>query len=318
MSSIFYNGKILPASEPVLEAGNRAFQYGDGLFETIRIHNGKIILADFHFDRLFGGVQVLMMAMPPYFNRSYLQDNILHLCRENGHVTFGRVRLTVFRKQVTQGDKGFDQQSAPGDKNLNQPSVQGTQNLGQRSGPGNQSFEQPSILIETWPLEDGYIFKTDPFTIDIYPEARKSTDAFAGFKTAAYLPYAMAAVFARRQGLNDCLVLNTDGKVCDASIANVFLIKDRVLYTPPLSEGCVNGVMRRHIISNIDKTGFSVREMPIGTNMLLSADEIFLTNVIRGIQPVTSFREANYTTNLSRKLFDVLINPLTLVEQSAS
>ena len=284
MSGIFYNGKILPADEPVLEAGNRAFQYGDGLFETMRIHHGKIILGDYHFDRLFGGMQALMMAIPSYFTRSYLQDNILELCSRNDHAASARVRLTVFRKQVAPGDKSFD---------------------------------QPAVLIESWPLDNGYIFKTDPFVIDIYPEARKSTDAFAGYKTAAYLPYALAAVFARRQGLNDCLVLNTADNVCDSSIANVFLIKDGIVYTPPLSEGCVNGVMRRHLMSKIDETGLAVVETSIDTEMLLSADEVFLTNVIRGIQPVTSFREANYTKNLSRKLFETLVNPLTLVEQSA-
>lgn len=284
MSGIFYNGRILPAGEPVLEAGNRAFQYGDGLFETMRIHNGKIILADYHFDRLFGGMQALMMTIPSNFTRSYLQDNILELCSSNSHTPSARVRLTVFRKQVM---------------------------------PGGKNLDEPSVLIESWPLDNGYVFKTDPFIIDIYPEARKSTDAFAGYKTTAYLPYALAAVFARRQGLNDCLVLNTDGNVCDASIANIFLIKDGIVCTPPLSEGCVNGIMRRHLMSNIDNAGLTVVETPIDADMVLSAHEVFLTNVIRGIQPVTSFREANYTTNLSRKLFESLVHPLTLVEQSA-
>lgn len=291
MSSIFYNGKILPAADPVLEAGNRLFQYGDGLFETMRIFNGKIILADYHFDRLFGGLQALMMATPPHFTRGYLQDAVLQLCRENDQLPSARARLTVFRKHA-EPKPAHEGHRRPNDTN-------------------QEIFDQPSVLIETWPLDNGYVFSSEPFIIDVYPEARKSPDALAAYKTAAYLPYALAAVFARRQHLSDCLVLNTAGNVCDASVANVFLVKDGIIYTPPVSEGCINGVMRRHIINSIGQTiSAAVIEKPIDVGMLSSADEVFLTNVIRGIRPVTSFREANYTTNFSRKLFEIVVSPL--------
>ena len=292
MSSISYNGKILPVAGAVLEAGNRLFQYGDGLFETMRIFNGNIILADYHFDRLFGGIQALMIATPAYLTRGYLQDAILQLCRENNQSASARIRLTVFRKhaepRLTNAGPGRPGETSP------------------------EIFDQPAVLIESWPLDNEYAFNNDPFIIDVFPEVRKSMDALAAYKTAAYLPYALAAVFARRQQLNDCLVLNAAGYVCDASIANVFLVKDGIIYTPPLSEGCINGVMRRHIISSIGDTTSAVIEKPVDVSMLLSADEVFLTNVIRGIRPVTSFREANYTTNFSRKLFEGMISPLTL------
>ena len=272
---IFYNGQILPATEPVLEAGNRVFQYGDGLFETMRICNGKLILGPYHFDRLFSGMQALMMKIPMYFKREYLQEDILKLCSRNGHPDSARVRLTVFRKSISHL---------------------------------NDEPDQPSILIESWPLDDQYIFWNDAFAIDVYPDARKSMDGVAAYKTTAYLPYALAAVFARLHGLNDCLVLNAAGNVCDSSIANVFLIKDAVIYTPPLSEGCVEGVMRRYLINKLEQ----VREAPVNVEMLLSADEIFLTNVIRGIQPVTNFRVVHYNTIQSKTIFDKLIAPLTI------
>jgi branched-chain amino acid aminotransferase len=291
MSSISYNGKILPAASAVLEAGNRLFQYGDGLFETMRIFNGKILLADYHFDRLFGGMQALMISTPSYFTRGYLQDAILQLCSGNEQSASARIRLTVFRRHAE-----------PKQTNA------GPQRQHEASG---EVFDQPAVLIESWPLANGYVFNNDPFTIDVYPEVRKNTDALAAYKTAAYLPYALAAVFARRQHLNDCLVLNAAGNVCDSSIANIFLVKDGIIYTPPLSEGCINGVMRRHIMTSISETTFQLIEKPFDISMLLSADEVFLTNVIRGIRPVTSFREANYTTNFSRRLFEMAVSPLT-------
>lgn len=307
MSLIFYNDTLVAATTPLLEAGNRLSQYGDGLFETMRVCNGRLVLADYHFDRLFGGMQALMLSTPPYFTRGYLQDAILQLCTQNGHLTGGRVRLTVFRNQGAAGN--------PQDQHANQ-----NRQASNLPGAGRQhstpaGSDQPAVIIESWPVDNTYIFRNDPFIMDVYPGARKSADALAAFKTAAYLPYALAAVFARRQHLHDCLVLNSSGNVCDASIANIFLVKDRALYTPPISEGCINGVMRRHLISNIDETTLAVIEAPLNVEMLLSADEVFLTNVIRGIQPVTAFREASYTTQFSRKLFDKLVSPLTSVEQ---
>lgn len=284
MNSIFYNGRILPAGEPVLQAGNRAFQYGDGLFETMRIHQGKIILAHYHFDRLFSGMQAMLMEIPSWFTRQYLQDSIRALCQTNGHLS-ARVRLTVFR----------------------QPHFS-TEN----------SLDQPSVLIESWPLTNGYVFREEQFSLGISSAALKCADPVSRYKTAAYLPYALAAISARQQGVDDCLVLNTESNPCDTSIANLFILNGEVWETPHLSEGCVNGVMRQHIINNISKTGFAVIETAIDIEMLLSADEVFLTNVIRGIQPVTSCLTINYPINFSRTLFEMLVKPLTTVEQSAA
>lgn len=274
---IFYNDEFLLADAPVLQAGNRLMQYGDGLFETMRVHNEKIILAGYHFDRLFSGMQMLMLKMPEYFTLDYLQNNILTLCKKNNLEASARVRLTVFRKPPM---------------------------------PGN-SFDQPSVLIETWPLQSQYVFNDASFAIDVYTDIRKCADMASPYKTAAYLPYAAAAVFARQHGLDDCLVTNQSGNVCDSSIANVFMAKNGQLYTPHVVEGCIAGIMRTHIYYSLQRAGVELKAASVTIEMLLSADEVFLTNVIRGIQPVTSFREATYSTGISKNLFETLVKPLT-------
>jgi branched-chain amino acid aminotransferase len=256
---IFYNDEFLPAEKPVLQAGNRLLQYGDGLFETMRVCNGKIVLEQFHFDRLLSGMMVLMMDD---FSSDYLRDAVLRLCIKNDLQLAARVRLTVFR------DRG--------------------------------------IIIESWPLDSAYIFKTDPFVTDIFPGVYKSIDKLSAYKTAAYLPYALAAVFSRKHGLNDCLMQNTSGRFCDSSIANVFYVKNKVVHTPSLAEGCINGVMRRHIINS-----FPIKEGPVGLSDLATANEIFLTNVIRGIQPVTRFAGRELQISLSREIFNTVVKPLT-------
>lgn len=256
---IFFNDEFSPANKPVLHAGNRLLQYGDGLFETMRVHNGKIVLEDYHFERLMKGTAALMMDA---FDQDHLKDAVLELCRKNELQAAARVRLTVFR------DRG--------------------------------------IIIESWPLENGYSFKTTPFAINVFPDVYKSIDKLSMFKTAAYLPYALAAVFRRKHGFDDCLLQNTEGGICDSSIANVFYVKDQVVYTPALTSGCIHGVMRRHIINN-----YPVKEEIFGLAELHDADEIFLTNVIRGIQPVTRFFDTELPVNLSKEIFSKVVKPLT-------
>ena len=256
---IFYNDEFLPADKPVLQAGNRLLQYGDGLFETMRVWNGRIVLEEYHFERLYSGMQALMLDG---FNKDQWKDAVLRLCAKNELMPSSRVRLSVFRHR--------------------------------------------GIIIESWPLESGYVFSADGFTLDVFQDVKKSIDLLSQYKTAAYLPYALAAVFSRKHGFNDCLVTNAREMVCDSSIANVFCVKHGEVFTPSLNEGCINGVMRRHIMNH-----FPVKERSIDLTDISNADEVFLTNVIRGVQPVTSFREANYQTAISSKIFETLVKPLT-------
>lgn len=261
MAELMLNGKLLKADEPVLQASNRSYRYGDGLFETIKVRNGRIQLAAFHMERLFRGIALLQFELPGLFTPDLLQKKIIELCTHNKCEKMARVRLSVFR-----GNGGLYDE----DRKL-------------------------QYLVECWPLpETVNELNNNGLVIDIYPDAIKSTDQFSGLKTANFLPYSMAAVFAKKNKLNDCVVLNADGGIADSTIANIFLVNERSIITPALTEGCVNGVMRRYLLQSLPAAGYTVLENRITAEDLLLADEVFLTNAIHGLRWVQRFRDKWY------------------------
>lgn len=261
---VLLNNEFLPYGS-LLEPGNRGFRYGDGLFETIKVSAGKILLEEFHFDRLFMGLGLMRMNGPSTLpqDRPALASALLDLCSRNNCPGLARVRLAVFRNSRGGAD----------------------------------------YLAEASPLpEEAVQWNEEGWTIDIFPYARKSADAFANLKTANHLPYVMAELFAREKGLDDALVLNGDNHICDSSKANIFLIKGDDILTPALHQGCVSGVMRRFLINELKEMGYSVKQQEVSEEDLRQAEEVFLTNAIRGIRWVRSFRDVSYR---SSKVFSV-------------
>lgn len=151
-------------------------------------------------------------------------------------------------------------------------------------------------VLEAMPLRES---RKDPWITDIYPYARKSVDAFANLKSANFLPYVMARKFAGFKQLDEAFVLNSEGNICDGSKTNVFIVHNNSISTPALHQGCVNGVMRRHVIELLKEKGTGVHQVQLSEEQLLEADEIFLTNAIIGIQLVKAFREKVYPTERS-------------------
>lgn len=278
MNNICFNGKILPGDEPVLLASNRSYRYGDGLFETMKVQKGSILLALYHFERLFGSLSLLKFEVPKLFTKEKLEQEILNLSRKNNCEKFARVRLSVFR-----GNGGLYDE----DKAL-------------------------QYMIECWPLNESVNkLNENGLLIDIYPEAEKSCDKFSNLKSANFQPYSMAALFAKENKLNDCLVLNTSGGIADSTIANLFLIKGETIITPSLEEGCINGVMRRHLLSEFQIAGLKTQEIAISVSDIKTANEVFLTNAINGIRWVRQFREATYTNIKTAQIYNRFIKTIS-------
>ncbi|MBK9465016.1 MAG: aminotransferase class IV [Chitinophagaceae bacterium] len=277
MNSICFNGKFFSADEPVLLASNRGYRYGDGLFETMKVQQGNILLADYHFERLYTGIAMLQFEMPRLFLRQRTEDEILHLCKKNKCEQLGRVRLSVFR-----GNGGlYDEEKAL------------------------------QYLIECWPLNESVSkLNENGLVIDIYSEAEKSCDKFSNLKSANFLPYSMAALYAKEKKVNDCLVLNSTGSIADSTIANLFVIKNGIIVTPGLDEGCVNGVMRRHLLKEMQNAGYDTREVTVSVNDLANADEVFLTNAINGIRWVRQFRDKLYTNIKTTEIYNRFIKTI--------
>ena len=277
MNSICFNGKIIPADEPVLLASNRGYRYGDGLFETMKVAEGKILLSDHHFERLFAGLALLQFEIPHLFLRQKTENEILNLCKKNNCEGLARVRLSVFR-----GNGGLYDE----DKGL-------------------------QYLIECWPLTESVNkLNENGLIIDVFPAAEKSCDKFSNLKSANFLPYSMAALYAKEKKLNDCLVLNTTGGIADSTIANLFIIKNGIVLTPGLEEGCVNGVMRQYLLKEMQEAGFSVQETTVSVNDIIQSDEIFLTNAINGIRWIRQFRNKTFINTVTVEIYNRFIKTI--------
>jgi branched-chain amino acid aminotransferase len=268
------DGKIFLDSENNISVNNRSFRYGDGFFETIKLANGKIQLKELHFERILYSLKTLGFIASKHFSFEGLEKQIIELATKNNHQYLGRIRITFFRE-----DAGL--------------------------------FEvidfHPHILIQSFELNESVNeLNQNGLVIDVYPLAKKSCDIFSNLKSNNYLQYAMAALWAKENKLNDALLLNSNDNVADSCIANVFIIKNGVIKTPALTEGCVAGVIRKQIVSILKKNNIEVVETVIKTEDITNADEVFLTNSIKGIMWVRQFGERNYANFETRKIYKML------------
>jgi branched-chain amino acid aminotransferase len=273
---INFNGSYIYSDEPFINADNRGFRYGDGLFETIKIADNKIHLAQYHFERLFSSMQIFQFDVPDFFMAENLSEQILLLCKKNGHQDSARARLVIFRGN----GKLFDAEN-----------------------------NSPNYIIQTEELPaKKFSLNENGFRVDVFVDGKKSCDQFSNIKSNNFLIYAMAAIHAKKNKLDDCFILNSHDRICESVIANIFCIKDKIIYTPALSEGCVAGVMRRFLLEKISEVGFFVEESNLSIENIKEADEIFLTNSISGIRWVKQFGEIEYNNSLTTEIFKEVLN----------
>jgi len=266
------NGKLIAKGKAVISADNRSFRFGDGCFETMKMTNNNIVLSSYHFERLLSSLPVLKFEIPEYFTAAYLSEQIKNLALKNGHTMLARIRLTIFR----------------GDGNL-------------------YDYENnfPNYIIQTWALNTHVsMFNKKGLATGIYVNARKTSDDFSHIKSNNFLPYAMAAIWVKENKLDDAIILNNYNRIAEATMANIFLVKDGKIKTPALTEGCVNGVMRRYLIECIKKENIPFEETMITTDALADANELFTTNAVRGINWIATCDKNNYGFQLAAYLHD--------------
>lgn len=273
-----YNGKIYQAGKLLISPNNRSFRYGDGFFETMKMLGGKIVLVGLHFERLFSSLETMLFDKPKLFTTGLLEEQVIELAKKNNHTKSGRIRLMVFR-----GDGGlYDAED-----------------------------NHPNYLIQTWEMnEANNRLNENGLVVDVFKDARKACDRFSHIKSNNYLSYVMGALWAKQQKLNDALVLNSYGNIADATIANLFIIKDGIIQTPTLAEGCVAGTMRRYLLQCMRKEGMPVQETTITTDDITSASEMFLTNAGYGMRWVQSCGNTNYTLQAAPLIYKKFIEPL--------
>lgn len=274
---IFLDNQFHREEQLLIGVNNRGFRYGDGLFETIRCRSEEMQLADFHFDRLFRGMQLLGFEPPSFMTGPYIAGKLHQLLHRNGHHGPARARLTVFR-----GD----------------------------GGPFDAVSSFPHLLLQSWPLAGNEALNENGLVLGIHERTRKAIDELSGCKTNNYLSPLMAAREAKLNHWNDAVIRNSAGRICETAVANIFFWINGRLVTPALTEGPVAGTMRRYIVTEARRLHTPVEERAVTEDDMAAADEMFTTNAIQGIRWVAALGDKKFQSEKTVTLFRQVIQPL--------
>ncbi|AZI27836.1 MULTISPECIES: aminotransferase class IV [Pedobacter] len=271
---LLFNDEFHAVDAPILTASNRSFKFGDGLFESMRMIDHKLQFADFHADRLIGGMKALKMdghaLMDDYFLRQKTAD-LVKKNRWNGNVRF---RLSVYREGA---------------------------------GVYTPEINKAGYVLEGMPLTSNqYELNSKGLIIDVYDEIAKPINKLSNYKTSNALPYVMAGIFKSQNRLDEAMILNQNGFLCESISANVFVVYNDQIYTPALTEGCVGGVMRSAVMQLCKMNDLALVEAQINPEILKEAEEVFITNATQGIQWVMGYGRKRYFNEVSKFLIDKL------------
>lgn len=271
-----FNGKLLQDNVDFLNANNRAVQYGDGLFETIRVVHGKIFFWEEHYFRLMSSMRILRMEIPMDFTMEFLESSILETIESSGLTERpAKAKLLVFRK--------------PG-------------------GLYRPAQNEIDYVITVGGLESPfYTLSEEAYEVELFKDYYLNADMLSNLKTTNKILNVVASVFAKENGYHNCLLLNAKKQVVETTNGNLFLVKGKTVKTPPLSDGCLNGIVRKELLAILESSeGMEVMVDSISPFELQKADELFVTNTISGIIPITKYRKKTFGAQTSKNLIGKL------------
>ncbi len=259
------NGKIVEKDNLFFGIDNRAFQYGDSLFETIRVFDGKIPFLKHHVERLISGMFYFGYDIPDNFDESLIENEIYKTLITN-KLKDARVRLEVFR------------------------------NSGGLYTPTSNRFQ---YVINVEALPDAiFDIDVDGFEIHISADVRLGTSAYQRFKSGSSKDYIVAGLEKKRNHWQESILLNSHGRIAEASAGNIFFVKENKIYTPALSEGCIDGVMRKVILETAQKLGYQVVITEINLDFLEQATEIWISNAVYGLKWANKYNDITYSQSV--------------------
>lgn len=270
------NGNLLEDDNALLTIHNRGYNYGDALFETIRVNSGNILFWEDHYFRLMASMRILRMQIPMQFTPEFLQHEIIDIVSKNGlSNSSARVKLMVHRV------------------------------AGGLYTPLSNKIE---YTISVSALQSGFYTITEKeYEITLFKDHYVAADLLSTLKSNNRLINILGGIFAKENGFDGCLLLNSNKMIVEALNGNLFLVKGNTIKTPPLTDGCLKGIVRTQLLRILDKLPeYQLEEASISPFELQKADELFITNVITGILPVTKFRKKSYGSKTSKRLLGIL------------
>jgi branched-chain amino acid aminotransferase len=264
---INYNGSLV-ANANISIHENRGFLFGDSVFETVRVLGGRVLFLEDHYFRLMASLRIVRMEIPMHFTMEYMEEQVISLVSALETAPAHRARISFFRKSG-----GF---YLPTDNNV-------------------------EFIITAEPLGEAlYSIANGNYEADLFRDYYVSKQLLSTLKTTNKMVQITGSIFAHENGLQNCLLLNDEKNVVEALQGNLFMVMGNKLITPPVSDGCLNGIMRKQVLELAKKIeGIEVAETSISPFDLQKADELFITNVIQGIRPVTKYRKKEYSNNLA-------------------
>ena len=273
---INYNGNIIGEEDTIFTINNRAFKYGDGVFDTCKYSYDKVLFWEEHYLRLMAGMRVLRMQIPMVFSMEYLEEEILALIKANEleHKAV-RVRISVFRKD---------------------------------GGKYTPLSNEIDYVIEVQALSAPfYVLDESAYEVELFKDFFVQADLLANIKHTNRTINILGSIFAEENDYQNCLLLNSNKNIAGALNGNLFMVNGRTLKTPPLSDGALNGITRKVLMKTLAKTqDYEVIEASISPFELQKADELFITNSIVGIQPIRQYRKKSYTYEVAKSLIGKL------------
>ncbi|SDR64990.1 aminotransferase class IV [Christiangramia echinicola] len=270
------DGNIVNEENAKLSVLNRGFAYGDSVFETVRVINGKIMFWEDHYFRLMASMRIMRMEIPSSFSPEFLEKEIKDIIEANDlNSSAARIRFAVYRLQ---------------------------------GGYYTPATREIGYVITTEAMENSfYLFNDNPYEIELFKDHYVNSGLLSTIKSNNRAVNVLGSIYARENDYDNCLLLNEKKSVVEALNGNIFLVKGNTIKTPPIADGALNGIIRTQLINILKKTEeYTLKETSISPFELQKADELFITNVAQGIQPVSKYRKKNFENKVSKYLLSKL------------
>ena len=262
-----YNGNLVAFDDVKITPNNRAFKYGDSVFETIKVVHGKLVFWEEHYFRLMASMRMLRMKIPMQFTLEFLEKEILKTVAVQEEASSFRVRLNVYRK----------------DGGLYTPKT-------------NEIDYLIDVKVNTYQTKNTY-------TVDVFKDFYNYSGLLSTIKTNNRMVNTLASIYAQENDLDNCVLINEKKGVVEVTNANIFVLKGNIVKTPALTEGCIKGIVRNKVIEIILKNKeYTLEETTISPFEIQKADEVFITNAIIGVQPITNYKKKNFTIDFANKI----------------
>jgi len=276
---IFLNDRLEDIDSASISVRDSGLLYGAGLFETMRSYNGKVFALDEHINRMIDSGKKLAINIP---EKDFLAEAVNKTIEANG-LKDARVRVTVTNGSMSSEEEG----------------------------------PRPTVLVTATEMQNyPPQYYTEGVLVVLCPYRQNPTDPTCGHKTLNYLPRMMGLKFAHERRAAEALWFSIEGKLAEGCISNVFLIKDKKLFTPKVDTPILAGVIRREVIAIAKTNSIETHQEDLTIDDVLNADEVFVTNSIMEIMPVSRIEKhvvgeckaGNLTRLLCDKLKELIKN----------